>query len=390
METRHYPLTARRLLSCVTVLLLVLLAAPASRADSGVNLLKNPGFEGGFRKTEDMGTSGSSKVGDEWFPWAIKGDESYNREPEFKVLRKSDIIDGFYRIYAGEQCQQYYTTYATHTAGVYQRVPVTPGDRLTFSIWVQIYTGQRDYMVDGKYPISDLHQPLTEATRAAYWGAGDYYASIGIDPYGNTPTGFGVAPPNTVVWSEPVLDIETRGVDASGKEIDRWVQLTVSTVAQADHVTVYTKGAPVYRVKHNDSFWDEAVLVVGAAPTATVAATYTPRPTSSPAPTSTLTPTATLTPTITPTPSNTSTATLTPTPTDTPAPTVTATPSRAPTIQVQIVTLAPLGEATPATGSPEAMPASEARGKLRVWQLALGGLAALLVLWALSQSLRQR
>ncbi len=376
-------------LVCCLSMLLMLLATPASLADTGPNLLKNPGFEGDFRKTEDLGTSGSSKVAVDWFPWAISGDESYNREPEFKVLRKGEISDGFYRIYAGEQCQQYYTTYATHTAGIYQRVPVTPGARVTFSIWVQIYTGQRDFSVDGRYPVSDLHQPETEATRAAGWGAGDYYAYAGIDPYGNTPSGFGAAPPNTVVWSEPALDVQTRGVDASGKEIDKWVQLTVSTIAEADHVTVFTKGAPVYRTKHNDTFWDEASLVVGAAPTATAAATYVPRPTTTPAPTSTQTPTQTLSPTVTFTPSNTPTPTLTLTPTDTPTPTATATPLRAPTIQVQVVTLAPLDEASPPATAQAVLPSGEARARVRVWQVALGGLVALLILWGVS-SISQR
>src|ERR671922_153698 len=49
------------------------------------NLLANPGFEEGSRKTEGLGTSLSSSVGDGWLPWAIRGDQVRNREPEFKV-----------------------------------------------------------------------------------------------------------------------------------------------------------------------------------------------------------------------------------------------------------------------------------------------------------------
>jgi len=378
------------LLTLTLVASAALLAAPTAYAEPLGNLLANPGFEEGFRKTEDLGTSGSSKVADGWYPWAIRGDESYNREPEFKVLRKSDITDGFYRIYAGEQCQQYYTTYATHTAGIYQRVAVTPGERVTFTIWVQIYTGQRDFRVNSSYPISDIHQPQTEATRAAGWGAGDYYASVGIDPLGNVPTGFGAAPPTSVVWGEAVRDKDTRALDSNGLEIDKWVQLTVSTVAQADHVTVYTKGAPVYRTKHNDTFWDEAALVVEAPATATPRPTSTPQPTATPTETITPTPTPTLTPTVTPTPTNTPTPTQTPTPTETPTPTVTVTPSLAPTIDLGQIALAssPTGAAGAASPTPRLAPLDEARSRQRVVQFALAGLIVLVALWVVTSRRR--
>ena len=286
------------------------------------------------------------------------------------------------------RCQQYFTTYATHTAGIYQRVPVTPGQQVTFTIWVQIYTGQKDLTVNNSYPISDLHQPLTEATRAAYWGAGDYYASIGIDPLGNTPASFGAAPPSSVVWSAPVRDKDTRALDSKGLEIDKWVPLTVSTIAQADHVTVYTKGAPVYRVKHNDTFWDEAVLAVQAPATATPQPTSRPQPTATPTATVTPTPTLTLTPTVTPTPTDTPTPTLTPTATNTPTPTVTVTPSLAPTIDTSQIALAPspTGSAGDAslTATPRLAPVEEARTTQRVVQFALAGLIVLVVLWVVT------
>lgn len=380
-----------RPLVLVSMLLVALGAAPTVAADTGENLLSNPGFEGDFRKTDILGTSDSSKVANDWYPWSLLGDESYNREPEFKVLRKSEIPDGFYRIYAGEQCQQFCTLHATHTSGFYQRVPATPGQTLTFSIWVQIYTGQRDFSVDN-HPLSDLHQPQTEATRAAGWGAGDYYAYAGIDPYGGVPASFGAPPPDTVVWSEPVLDRDTRGTDSAGHEIDRWVQLTVSTVAQADHVTVYTKGAPVYRTKHNDSFWDEASLVVTTPAAATLSPTV---PVATTVPIATATPTSTTSPTpsITPQPSRTPRPTDTPVPlptataTETPLPTVTPTPSRAPTIALgAVVSQTPDEQAAMVVPSPtpQLVSANAARGRLTVWYVALAGCAVLLIYWVIS------
>ncbi len=334
----------RRWILLAFVLFLFIVPQPL-RADCPDNPLLNPGFEDGFRKTEDLGTSGSSHVANNWYPWALLGGERFNREPEFKVLKKSDIADGFYRIYAGEYSQQFFSTHSTHTAGFYQRVPATPGERVTFSIRVQIYTGQRDIYVDD-HPLSDVEQPRTEATRAAGLGPGDYRVYVGIDPYGDEPDFFGDAPPDTVVWSDPILDAETRDTDEDGREIDAWVELSVSTIAKADHIVVYAKGAPEYPTYHNDSFWDEACLISEAGPTATPSATNTLVPSSTPRPSATPTPTSspTLTrilftatdtprpsptePIFTPTPTTIASLGITTSPTFTPVPTLTLAPSR--------------------------------------------------------------
>lgn len=201
------------------------------------NLLLNTGFEEGSRKTEGLGTSLSSSVANGWFPWFIQGDQQYNREPEFKV--EDAIRDPLrWRVNTGYFSQKFFTTWATHTAGVYQRVPVRPGSAVSFSAWVQVYTGEADGW-DGEKFRSDPKAP------------GNYQVSVGIDPFGNMPAGVGASPPDTVAWSEPVMTY------------DDWTQLSVQTVAQADYVTVYTRGQPEFAVKHNDSFWDTTCLTVG-------------------------------------------------------------------------------------------------------------------------------
>ncbi|RME49152.1 MAG: hypothetical protein D6791_01465, partial [Chloroflexi bacterium] len=198
------------------------------------NLLANPDFEEGSRKTEDLGTSLSSAVGYGWFPWFIRGDQRFNREPEFKVEDATrDPLR--WRVHTGYFSQKFFTTWATHTAGIYQTVAVRPNSVVNFSIWVQIYTGEADGW-DGEKFRSDPDAP------------GNYRASIGIDPFGNTPAGVGAPPPDTVIWSEPIMTY------------DDWTQLSVQAVAQTDHVTVYTRGQPEFSVKHNDSFWDTACL----------------------------------------------------------------------------------------------------------------------------------
>ncbi len=200
------------------------------------NLLVNAGFEGGSRKTESIGTSLSSAVADGWTPWLLRGDERNNREPEYK-LEDTNLSLTRFRAHAGRYSQKWFTSWGTHTAGIYQQVAVTPGTPLTFSIWAQTYSGEADGF-DGVVFRSDPKEP------------GKYRVWVGIDPTGAVPAGVGAPPPDTVIWSEPDI------------HYDDWVQHFISTTAQGDKVTVYVKGQPEFSVKHNDSFWDDACLVV--------------------------------------------------------------------------------------------------------------------------------
>ena len=145
-------------------------------------------------------------------------------------------------------------------------------------------------------------------------------------PVARRRAGFGAPPSANTIWSTPVTEQDTRTTDADGHAIDDWALLTVTTVAAGPYVTVYTRGMPEYAVKHNDSYWDEACLIVSTPPTATPLPTNTPTETPSvtdtPVPTETPLPTETPTATLTPTEAPTATATVAPTdtlaPTDTP------------------------------------------------------------------------
>lgn len=335
----------------VVLLSAILLLFPAiARADYPGNLLQNPDFEGGSYNSQSLGTSLSSNVANGWTPWSILGDATFNREVEYKVLDISTLPSG-YNIHSGNRSMKFFTSYGSHTAGFYQRVPVTPGTQVTFSIWVQIYTGERELVSYGN-PISDLEWPKEHGDKQ---GPGLYRAYAGIDPYGETPPGFGAPPSANTVWSAPITDFETRVVDEQGREWDAWVQLTVSTVAKSDHVTVYTKGQPEYPVKHNDSFWDDACLTTGQAALPTQPPTDTPPPTPEPSDASVDSdvspeaetteepvpvPTAESTATAVPTeePEEESVDTATPTPTDVPP---TATPSPTATAEAPTATAVP-------------------------------------------------
>ncbi len=214
-------------------------AAPPAQLGCPNNLLQNAGFEEGSHKTENIGTSLSSAVGDGWTPWLLRGDERSNREPEYK-LEDTNLSRTRFRAHTGRYSQKWFTSWGTHTAGVYQQVQVPEGTPLTATTWVQVYSGEADGF-NGTEFLSDPQQP------------GKYRVAIGIDPTGATPPGVGAPPPDTVIWSEPSL------------KTDDWHQLAVSAVSQGPAVTVYFKGQPEFSVKHNDSFWDDACLFVDPA-----------------------------------------------------------------------------------------------------------------------------
>lgn len=362
----HFPL-----LILALSFLLLLFVMPV-HADCPGNLLVNPGFEGGYYRGEDVGTSLSSWIANGWTPWSLVEGQQENREPEYFVVDRRQVSDGNYRVRSGNRSQKFFTLYATHTSGFYQRVQVNPGRRVVFSIWVQIATGEEDLTSDGR-PISDLENP------------GEYQVFVGIDPHGGLPPAFGAPPPSHTIWSDPVVDHETRITNEEGHEIDAWVQLSVSAIAQEDYVTVYTKGTQEYAVKHNNSFWDDACLIMATPPTAT--------PTDTPIPTETAIPTNTRTPTLIPTETATPIATATeeeaPPPTDTPTPSPappspTATPVVAEGETAAASTSTPhLDPPTPEPTTPPSAASSNGKGISSMIYVALAGLVVVMVvgLW---------
>ena len=302
------------------------------------NTLANPSMEDGSRGTAGLGTRPSSIVADGWNPWSVWGYSPHSQEAEFDV---EDITRlgrySTYRVHAGQRSQKFSTTYGIHNAGLYQRVAVPKGSKVTFSIWVQIYTGEQHDTSDANDElISDLNRP------------GNYRVYVGIDPNGDELPGFGAAPSERTVWSEPVIDRDTRRFDDAGLPYDGWVQIEVTAKAESDHVTVYTRGQPEFPVRFNVSYWDDACLTFVAptpAPTATPEFTSTPEPTPSPTSTLTLAPS--------PTPTNTIV------PTDTALPTATSVPTRAPTLvptETSLPTATSVPTSTPTRRAPPSSP----------------------------------
>ena len=240
---------------------------PLSQAGCSGNVLVNPGFEEGF---SDRG-AGEVSVANGWFPWYQDGpgqNEGFYRRPEYKP--EEAARHGTRRIHSGNWAQKFFSTYATHNAGILQQVKLPAGSKLTLSAWVQAWSSQD--------PNPDT---VVEP--------GNYRVYIGIDPYGGTDW----SSPN-VVWSPASLEYNT------------WLHLEVKATAQAGTITVFLRGQPEFRDQFNDSYWDDICLTAVRPATATPKATNTPKD----SPTPTLSPTAT----VTPTPVESPTPTATPTP----------------------------------------------------------------------------
>ena len=234
-------------------LALVLSGSPAQAQD---NPVRNPSFEGDYFAWSGIP---EIQVAHDWTPWWAAQQASdppeINRRPEYK--QANPAVDP-HRVHSGSAAQQYFTFYSTHIAGMYQQVSgVQPGTRLQFSIWGQAWSSNGDDPRNSTEP-------------------GTINMQVGIDPTGKWDPWAG-----SVVWS------------GQYNTYDVWFQLAVEAIAQSDTVTVFMKSAPVYPVKHNDVYWDDATLiVVGNAPPPHTA-TPEPAPTD-PAATSTSEPTATL------------------------------------------------------------------------------------------------
>lgn len=309
----------------------------ASPSLQGENLLVNPGFEEGFSTWQG---SGEVTVADGWVPWWRQGTEEetrqgYFKRPEFKlelerVLRPDGSIERFgVWFFHGDKAQHYFTSWSTHDAGLYQQVQVPRGSLLEFSVWVRVHSS------DCNDPCVSPLEPCSERGNSH----GAYRTDVGIHPQGAVPATLGAPPPDSIIWA----GLEMRPYDT-------WIQLRVFATAEADTVTVYLRGWPLFRVQHNDIFWDSASLrVLSGTPTPTSIPTVTPTVTlalprdkfvylpqlsrawEAPTPIWTPTHTPSATPTATETFTPTPTAMDTATPTSTPIATETATPTSTPT-----------------------------------------------------------
>ena len=118
-------------------------------------MLVNGDFEGGWREVQGIG---ELKVANGWMPWW----DNRDTRPEYKIATRD--VDSW-RIFSGNQAQQWFTSLATHTAGIYQRVEgLTVGAPLTLTMHdagLSTVIGWHDRDSSGRKlsPEQALHEP---------------------------------------------------------------------------------------------------------------------------------------------------------------------------------------------------------------------------------------
>lgn len=226
-----------------------LLFAQSVRAQSSI--IFNESFEGEFASDASPAAanyckSGNCNVPEQWNVWFIPRRDSdqqgINFQPKFV---KADAASGRVR---GGGAQRIYEENKTFTAGIYRVVQnVQVGSKLRFSTYGQIWSTRDESPISAR-PSSGIK------------------LKVGIDPFGGID---GQPRPlsNQVIWS-------TEQEASAG-----YITFTVEAEAKSANIIVYTYATMRDPVRHNEVFWDDAVLeYIAAAPVSTPALADTAAP----------------------------------------------------------------------------------------------------------------
>lgn len=145
---------------------------------------------------------------------------------------------------SGERAACLFTYRRIHKAGLFQRVKVNKGNKITFSVWAHGWISNSDELPPScslpgceVYAWAENTPGLNDDQRAVLF-------RVGIDPAGGTD-----AFAHSVVWGE-------------GWHIfNGYHQLTAEAVAQSETVTVFTCSETLWPVIHNDAYYDDAELI---------------------------------------------------------------------------------------------------------------------------------
>lgn len=189
-------------------------------AFQGHNLLQNPSFEEPYITIDE---NPALRVASSWQPWhvpTLPGESSaINARPEYKSAPPT-------RVRSGGAAQEYNTFFATHTAGVYQRVPVTPDTDLRFSVYVYVWSS-------ATFANPDLSEQPNQVI-----------INVGLDPTGGTDPAS-----KNIVWS------------ADAEYYDQYREVSVTARSKGTAVTVFVRTAPQNFVGVNNIYLDDAALV---------------------------------------------------------------------------------------------------------------------------------
>ena len=223
--------------------------AQAAPVQQGANLLANPSFEQPY-------SDGTAQNWNRWHRETPKGEgceSGYHYKPKWLIETNGELVAD------GVTSQKVGNTWDTWSGGVFQTVPVTPGETYRFTVLARGRASNENYPQPSEFGINMNVQ-------------------VGIDPNGS-----GVWNDGDVVWS------------ATGSPHDAWQSFTVEATATGDKMSVFTAanfGVPgVNQCRKFMDVWVDKAEFVSVAPP--------PPPTSPPQPTllpATAVPAATVTP----------------------------------------------------------------------------------------------
>lgn len=234
------PSTSMRL---VFLLCLCVLFGGSFVSAQGSNLLLNPGFEQPF---SNAGGDPARFVANGWTPWHVPAtpDMSLNENVQPDYYPSTDTTNGLglSRVRGGQDAQQYFSFFATHVGGVYQRVTnASPGTAYTFSVFAYIWSSSFD-----EFDVSEQN--------------GGVILQVGIDPTGGTD---GQSP--SIVWSSPIAN-----------QYDSFDQYQVTATSSGSAITVFVRSSVSFPVKNNVVYLDDASLTAAGSQPPPASATSVP------------------------------------------------------------------------------------------------------------------
>ncbi|MFC1960184.1 LysM peptidoglycan-binding domain-containing protein [Chloroflexota bacterium] len=212
------------------------------------NLLENPGFEDPYIPFAGDTTR---MVANGWSAWHVPqraGDEGFrNLKPEYQPASAGNPD----RILVGNNAQEYFSFFATHTGGLFQQVAVTPGSEVEFSANIYVWSTSFDDPNQSDDP-------------------GRVQVQVGIDPNGGTD-----GENERIIWSLPL------------EYYDEYSAVSVTAEDVGDRVTVFVRTTFDLPQKNNSVYVDEAALVITGSAPPPATPTFTPEPSATPLPTAT-------------------------------------------------------------------------------------------------------
>lgn len=224
-------------------------ALPTCNGRIGENLLANPSFEAPYAPPPAdyhpdciwAGNCLTAITAKHWLPWWQSHDDNDEvhiiNMPEWKAADRYAVDPA--RVLTGEYAQQYFTTFSTFKAGVFQSVPVEENGEYVFSVWGHAWS-------QGKNDPDHYSGPEY----------GNLYQMVGINPTGST---------DWAPWIEAeILQDNSGGPMVWGEmriQYDIYDTFEVTATAQAPTITVVLWARPEWAVKDNNAYWEDACLV---------------------------------------------------------------------------------------------------------------------------------